>query len=120
VIATKAELQAWVSAAPIRSTFRLAGRDDRSPISAASVRLGVDTIRNGVAEMRQLRAEMNGLRADLRTSLHQLRKSVEEIHQGIDTRASQTARDRTPASADSSDSPKHRVLFFDTSGRKAS
>lgn len=117
VIATKAELEAWVAAAPIRSP-RLLGPDDGA--SEASLRLGITAIRNSVAEMRQLRAEMNALRADLRSSLRQLKKSIEGICQGIDSKAPQSGRDSKLARTDSAETRKFKVLSFDTSEKRAS
>lgn len=69
VVATKAELDAWVKASPIREIFRLRNPRLEYP-SAASA------IRNGVGEMVQLRQQMLSLRSDLRNSVQVLRESI--------------------------------------------
>jgi hypothetical protein len=74
VVATKAELDAWVSASPIRGAFLLVRPAVGPSASAAS------EIRNGVQEMRRLRDQTAALRADLRASIRLLRDSIEGLH----------------------------------------
>ena len=79
VVATKAELDAWVSASPIRETFSLTKlqRGDTQVNATAT------EIKHGLEEMKRLRDQMISLRAELRTSTHLLRQSVSEIHDEI-------------------------------------
>src|SRR5215468_3185980 len=64
VIATKAEIDAWIAAAPIRETFKLsrAERDSRTKANA-------DKIENGVIAMRKLKEQMQALRLETRSAL---------------------------------------------------
>lgn len=68
VVATKAEIDAWVKARPIHSAFPLVQSVRDAPL--------VVSIRNSVAEMHQLREQTAALRAELRAALHQLRATV--------------------------------------------
>ena len=70
VLATKAELDAWVTASPIREAFHLTKKKESE---TSSMR---DSIRSGVAEMVKLREQMMALRNEVRTS-------VELLHQGL-------------------------------------
>lgn len=70
VVATKAELDAWVSASPIREVFHL---------TRATSALSCEEIKNSVLEMRNLRAQMGDLRAELRNSLVLLSAGIEGI-----------------------------------------
>jgi len=76
VVATTAELDAWVSASPIRESFRLT---TATPVSS----LATNEIKNGVAEMRKLREQMADLRSELRASLHSLRESIHGVQHGL-------------------------------------
>jgi hypothetical protein len=72
VIATVEELDAWVTASPIRENYHLKS-------TAAN---GVDTytaIRSGIEEMRRLREQMTDLRSEVRSSLHLLGNSVRSM-----------------------------------------
>jgi len=73
VVATRAELDAWVSASPIRDEFRLSDPGDEFAASSAAMKLGI-------AEMRRLRQQMFALRAEVRESVHVLRESVYDLH----------------------------------------
>ena len=79
VVATKAELDAWVSASPIRHAFSLTkpADDSRYQVSATA-------IKNGLEEMGRLRDQMMALREEVRSSVSLLRQSIKEIHGGID------------------------------------
>lgn len=68
VIATKAELDAWVAASPIRREFQLARPAALVPQPYSVAR--------GLAEMRRRVKEMQGLRAEMRTSLRALTTSI--------------------------------------------
>jgi len=70
VLATKAEIDAWIAASPIRETFRLAvPATDHSASTKAE-------IRNGLDQMRRLADQMIALRAEVKTSVRLLRESV--------------------------------------------
>ena len=70
VMATKAELDAWVSATPIREAFHLARPSPDPAISTAAA------IQNGFVEMGRLRNQMEALRNDVRASVRLLRGTV--------------------------------------------
>ena len=70
VVATRAELDAWVLASPIRSEFQL-NRE-----SSDHWRDTTAGIRHGLAQMTILRHQMTALRVELRTSLDLLRQSL--------------------------------------------
>jgi len=69
VVATKPELDAWVSASPIREAFHLTRL---APDSDACTK----AIKSGIQEMCRLRDEMLPLRAELHSSLLMLRESI--------------------------------------------
>lgn len=69
VLATKAELDGWVKATPIREEFPL--RDSQAEYATQA-----HDIRRGLAEMMRLRGQMNALRADVKKSVETLKGSV--------------------------------------------
>jgi len=69
VLATKAELDAWVNALPLRLTFDLG---QKLPDSSAAF----ETLRKTLAEHTQLRKELKGLREEVHKSLELLRRSI--------------------------------------------
>ncbi len=74
VVATKAELDAWVAASPYRSVFSLPKTtiaDNRAPARG---------ITEGILEMVRLRDQMMELREELRSTLQTLQVTVENIH----------------------------------------
>ena len=73
VVATKAELDAWVGASPIREAFHLARMATGEVTSTAL------DIKHTVQEMRDLRGQMAHLRAELRNSLHLLKEGILSI-----------------------------------------
>jgi hypothetical protein len=77
VVATKAELDGWVAASPIREAFQL------SPVAASSSSGTTESIRAGLTEMARLREQMLGLRNDVRTSLEILRQSLYGLQGGL-------------------------------------
>jgi hypothetical protein len=77
VMVTRAEIDAWVAASPIREAFQLT-RSEAS--SSASVD---DAIKSGVREMNRLRAQMAALRGELRTSVNLLHASVEDVRGSV-------------------------------------
>jgi hypothetical protein len=74
VVATRAELDAWVSASPIREAFHL------TRMTAGLVTSTADEIRNGVLEMHNLRNQMVGLRIELRHSVQLLKEGILSLH----------------------------------------
>ena len=69
VVATKAELDAWVIASPIREAFQL------TKVEAQATGM-TESIHKGLAEMTRLREQMVGLRNELRTSVEMLSQSL--------------------------------------------
>ena len=63
VIATKSELNAWVSASPRRDVFKL------TTVSLDSFARYLSDVKKGILEMSALRDQMRELRAELRSSL---------------------------------------------------
>ena len=70
VVATKAELDAWVSASPIREAFQLTRPGFDIPAATAAA------IAKGIAEMGRLRDQMKALRGEVSSSIHSLREGV--------------------------------------------
>lgn len=71
VVATKQELEAWVTASPIREAFRLGSTTAPSQYLATA-----QEIRNGLGQMLKLRNDMHELHAELRRSTEVLRETV--------------------------------------------
>jgi len=70
VVATKAEIDAWVAASPIRQAFQLTRpAQDLSASTAAAITAGLAT-------MAKLRDQMFALRLEVRTSVELLRDSL--------------------------------------------
>jgi hypothetical protein len=76
VIVTRAEIDAWVTATPIREAFQLT----RSEASSGSV---TDAIKSGLEEMTRLRDQMLALRNELRMSMDSLHASVEDVRGSV-------------------------------------
>ncbi|HVN20196.1 MAG TPA: hypothetical protein VMU05_15535 [Dongiaceae bacterium] len=74
VLATRAELDAWVSASPIREVYRLSGLDVESEYVAAA-----DNFQLALKRMKRLRDEMLWLRNEVRSSVRVLRNSVHDL-----------------------------------------
>jgi hypothetical protein len=72
VIATKAELDGWVKASPIRQAFRL---KDLEPEYASPAQ----AINRGVSEMKRLREEMFELRNEVKSTLRTLQINIYEL-----------------------------------------
>ena len=73
VVATKAELDAWISASPLREGMQLLRREvTPSEITA-------QTIKKGVAEMVSLRQQMSALRDEWRSSLQRVHESLYQL-----------------------------------------
>lgn len=74
VVATKKEIDAWVSASPIREAFQLIRPAPGLPAQTAAA------IVDGIAQMGKLRQQMGELRDEVKTSIKLLRQSVESLH----------------------------------------
>ena len=70
VVATKAELDAWIAASPIREAFHLTKVENRTSSGLAA------SIKTGIAEMMRLREQMTALRNEVRTSVQLLSDSL--------------------------------------------
>jgi hypothetical protein len=73
VVATRAELDGWVRASPIREAFRL----PVSSFSSASITLAMKA---GIEEMHKLRDQMTSLRNEVNTTVSLLGESVRSLH----------------------------------------
>ena len=73
VVATKAELDAWIAASPIREAFQLTKVETHATGMMQS-------IHKGLAEMTRLREQMMTLRNELRTSVEMLHQSLYGMH----------------------------------------
>ena len=80
VIATKAELDGWVKASPIRQDFRLRNLDQEgaSPAQAIS---------RGISEMKRLRKEMFELGNEVKRMLRALQVNIYELQGELNGRA---------------------------------
>ena len=76
VVATRAELDAWVEASPIREVYQLS---NPLPEYASSAR----AIQRGLSEMFRLRDKMYELRAEVKESVRTLRESVHILQDGL-------------------------------------
>lgn len=73
VIATRAEIDAWVDSSPIRAALKRSVGEilERDP--------GLNEIRQGIREMHELRCQMNALRSETNSSLHLLLAGLEVL-----------------------------------------
>ncbi len=79
VLATKQELDAWVTASPIRDAFRLSSTFGPSKYLASA-----QEIRSGLGQMLKLRNDMHDLQAELRRSTEVLRQTVLRLYGELD------------------------------------
>lgn len=101
VLATKAELDGWVSASPIREAFRLRDLDTENPSPARA-------INKGVSEMKRLREEMFALRNQMNATVRILQDHICQL-QGELNRS--TWKDYSPLySRDEKDSLVHSAV----------
>jgi hypothetical protein len=80
VIATNAEIDAWVAASPIREQFQLS-RAHVDPPGAS-----LEDLKKRMETMGTLRDQMVALQMELRASVKNLRQSIEGIHGEIGNR----------------------------------
>lgn len=107
VVATKAEIDAWVAASPIREGLQLL-----RPATASSLTTWAN-IQGDAAKMRKLAKQMLDLRRELRDSVHLLRESVRDVR----TELNGARRIEKGAASTSS---VFNLLNMDTGGRKVS
>jgi len=74
VVATKAELDGWIAAAPLRNVFQLS--HDSGAKTTVDTRVALDTLSREVAELHRLREESAELRSALRESVALLRRTL--------------------------------------------
>ena len=75
VIATKAEIDAWITARPIREGFRLSlHRADNAAIKG---------LNQGVTELHRLREESAELRHEIRGAREALKASIQVLHESL-------------------------------------
>lgn len=75
VVATKAEIDAWVIASPIREAFHLT----RPGLPVATT----EPIKNGIEKMTALRDQMEALRNEVDTLVHLLRESLQGLRRDL-------------------------------------
>ena len=80
VVATKAELDAWVMASPFREVFHLTRKDLKGDARMA------DSIRDRLAEMLKLREQMTTLRHEVQASLRTLKAGLETLRSELSVR----------------------------------
>jgi predicted DNA-binding transcriptional regulator AlpA len=85
VIATRAEVDAWVAASPIRKQFVLSS----TPLDWETA---MENVKKGVQTMGALRAQMQALRGELQASVSDLRRSIQGIR--LDMRGDQLSNVR--------------------------
>lgn len=73
VVATKAELDAWVSASPIRNALLLLPRPVGIPVGL------IETMKQSMIRMGRLREQMSGLRTDLIATVQLVTSSISNI-----------------------------------------
>ena len=113
VVATKAELDAWVSASPIREAFQLR----KQGTNASTAMIG--SIREGLAEMARLREQMLGLRNGVRSSLLYLRENLYGL-QGDLNRSTAPSKSDSVSLLDSRDKTEYMLELLRLDTRKAS
>lgn len=73
VVATRAELDAWVAASPIRAEFRLSRPAPEVPV------VTWNKVANGLTQMGKLRDQMKVLRSEMNSSLSSLRNGIQGL-----------------------------------------
>lgn len=78
VIATRAEIDGWIQASPIRDAYHLPSNDSGREHSQTT-----KAIAKGLAEMNRLREQMFELRADVIKSIHVLHNGLQDLQNGL-------------------------------------
>jgi hypothetical protein len=84
VFATRAELDGWVEASPIREAFHL--RESQPKYAPAAF-----AIRHGVSEMKRLREEMFELRSEMKKTVRTLQGNIHELQGVLSGRSSKAS-----------------------------
>lgn len=79
VIATKAEIDGWVTASPIREVYRLSSNDGASGSANMTA-----AMKQGLAQMHLLREQMTEIRAEVKKSAQILQANLYELRAGLD------------------------------------
>ncbi|HTS05509.1 MAG TPA: hypothetical protein VMP68_07995 [Candidatus Eisenbacteria bacterium] len=82
VIATKAELDAWVKASPIREVFHLRNLQPEYELQA-------NALKTSITQMAQLRDQMLALQQEVRRSVGSLRNRISELQDTLSPRTLQ-------------------------------
>lgn len=78
VIATRAEIDGWIQASPIRDAYHLPSNDSGREHSQTT-----KAIKEGLAEMNRLREQMFELRSEVIKSIHVLRSGLVDLQNGL-------------------------------------
>lgn len=78
VIATRAEIDGWIQASPIRDAYHLPSNDSGREHSQTT-----KAIRAGLAEMNRLREQMFELRSEVIKSIHMLHNGLLDLQNGL-------------------------------------
>jgi hypothetical protein len=89
VVATKAELDAWITASPIREAFHLTNLENRPATGMTA------SIKSGITEMVRLREQMTALRNEVRTSVELLRQGLHGLQGDLHLNSSAWRRSLT-------------------------
>ncbi|MFY9675648.1 MAG: hypothetical protein WB817_14300 [Terriglobales bacterium] len=113
VVATRPEIDAWVSASPIRGAFRLR--------SAAAIKPATAEFRNRLAEMAKLRDQMAALKNEVQVSVEALRNSLATLQDELARRRWQGAlAPTTVLGGEVPSRPIFSLLELDTRPQKVS
>ena len=79
VMATRAEIDAWIAATPYRETYEL------SKVSANQRSPSVSAITTGLAKMHELRQQMLELRAETKMAMNVFMGSLDSLHRALNS-----------------------------------
>lgn len=113
VVATTAEIDAWVGASPLRDDLWLLRPSESTDATWAQ-------IQSNVAESKRLVKQMTDLRQELRSSVRLLRRSVQEVQLRLIADELSAEVERNSRKAASQAQSLFNLLNTDTAGRKAS
>ena len=83
VMATRAEIDAWVDASPIREDYQLSNLPNKTRSAA-----DVSAMRDAILQMHKLRQQMMELRAENHLALNLFMSSLDTLHRELNTQAS--------------------------------